>query len=1017
MKRPGLMVLIVALVTACIVSPFTPALGAPGDWAIWVPTHAHYTHSSGGSFGTMWGFPYDQSGIIHIDWYGCWFGHLCTDDQSAFKHYEIRGDYYDCEGNLLERDATYYNLARVVVRGTGTVFSGGIGGGPGTSPACHSTKPAVECRVYVDTSPRRRSHWSCDPWPFVGPPKDGANRGKNLGRPRKGMCDLFVGNPVNVATGNKYEEAVDITVSTPGIPLEFRRAYNSQSTRDGPLGYGWTHTYDIRLEEIQVEDDPARRVVIWDWDGRALYFTEIKSEEGSDDTPFFGESGVKDRLRQIEATGEYLLSRKQGNLTYRFDSEGKLTAMGDLNGNRLSLSYEGELLSQVSSNFGKTLSFHYTDGLIDWVKDPKDQAVYYDHDNGDLTLVSYFDGNSVGYDYSDHNLTDKYDTESGLIGHWEYDDKDKVEVHWSHLKDGIPQGRIDLEYDDLRTRVIDSKNVATYRREVIDGVYVVGEIEGCSSCGSIHRRFDYSPRLDLMGVTSIDSEKEITTAYVYDDPKIPWEHVGEVVEKTEALGWDEERTTVYGYTFDETNPLLVREKIETQTSVLVPGEDNTTTWTYDEAGNLITQEETGYILIDDIPTLTTERTEYHYTDDGELQWIDGPRTDLSDRTTFEYYDNTEAEGNNRGQLKAIINPLGQKTAFSDYDANGNVGTITDPNGVVTTYTYDERNRTQTITNHETGGLTETFYNTHGNIDYVVLPEGNIIDYDHDLADRLTEIKDSLGNRIVYTPDTEGNREKEEIFDPEGVLQKTVSMIYDTHNRLEWITHPDGYTRHHGYDDNGNLTSVTDENGRLTEYQYDKLNRLRKVIGYLDDRAILTEYTYDTQDNLEKVIDPRGNTTEYVYDDFGRLAKTISPDTGTTAYEYDAAGNLREKTDARGTVVSYGYDPLNRLLLVDFPTDLDVIYTYDDPSVSYGVGRLTGMVDPSGTHGFHYDPLGNITLEEKTIKGTRYTTEYRYDKGGELTGLTYPSGRRVDYTFDDARRVEAVSYTHLTLPTN
>jgi len=231
-----------------------------------------------------------------------------------------------------------------------------------------------------------------------------------------------------------------------------------------------------------------------------------------------------------------------------------------------------------------------------------------------------------------------------------------------------------------------------------------------------------------------------------------------------------------------------------------------------------------------------------------------------------------------------------------------------------------------------------------------------------------------------------------------------------HNRLEWVNHPDGFRRHYGYDGKSNLLSLIDENDHLTEYRYDELGRLRKVIQHIEEEEIATEYTYDGHDNLESVIDANGNRTEYVHDDFGRLAKQVSPDTGTTTYVYDEAGNLIEKTDAKGTVVTYTYDPLNRLGMVDFPEDPDIVYTYDDPSVSYGIGRLTGMNDSSGTYTFHYDPLGNIVREEKTIKGTLYTTEYRYDKGGLLTGLTYPSGRSIDYAFDDARRVRQVKTT-------
>ncbi|MFQ5843231.1 MAG: DUF6531 domain-containing protein, partial [Thermodesulfobacteriota bacterium] len=52
-------------------------------------------------------------------------------------------------------------------------------------------------------------------------------------------CPIKIGgSSVNVATGNHTERVADLSVSGPGISLEFFRFYNSQSTTDGPLGFG-----------------------------------------------------------------------------------------------------------------------------------------------------------------------------------------------------------------------------------------------------------------------------------------------------------------------------------------------------------------------------------------------------------------------------------------------------------------------------------------------------------------------------------------------------------------------------------------------------------------------------------------------------------------------------------------------------------------------------------------------------------------------------------------------------------
>lgn len=147
---------------------------------------------------------------------------------------------------------------------------------------------------------------------------------KNAGSCR-GICDAMAGNPVNVATGQKYEEALDVSISTPGIPLEFRRSYNGALLNDGPLGYGWTHTYNIVLTVVQ--SNPLR-VSISDTDGRVMYFYQIPRTY-TGEARFYGESGTRDRLKKITSTGQYVLRRSGSDLTYTFGTDNKLASITD----------------------------------------------------------------------------------------------------------------------------------------------------------------------------------------------------------------------------------------------------------------------------------------------------------------------------------------------------------------------------------------------------------------------------------------------------------------------------------------------------------------------------------------------------------------------------------------------------------------------------------------------------------------------------------------------------------------
>ena len=55
---------------------------------------------------------------------------------------------------------------------------------------------------------------------------------------------------VNLCTGNLFKSFTDIQVAPGrGAGLVLQRTYNSNDERVGPFGVGWTHAYDIRMEE------------------------------------------------------------------------------------------------------------------------------------------------------------------------------------------------------------------------------------------------------------------------------------------------------------------------------------------------------------------------------------------------------------------------------------------------------------------------------------------------------------------------------------------------------------------------------------------------------------------------------------------------------------------------------------------------------------------------------------------------------------------------------------------------
>lgn len=509
--------------------------------------------------------------------------------------------------------------------------------------------------------------------------------------------------------------------------------------------------------------------------------------------------------------------------------------------------------------------------------------------------------------------------------------------------------------------------------------------EGCQSCSS-SKLYEYDGKWNLRRIVDAN---EIAIEMTYDDR-------GNMLSRAEAVGTTLERTTTWSW-----HPDFNKVIIETVKSVDTPGQNKVTTYSYDSNGNVLSETITGYS--NGIPF--SHMTTYFYNTRGQVIEIDRPRNDIPDVTTFDYHPD-------KGYITSITYPNGTVT-YSGYDANHNVGTMIDLNGITTSYTYDDADRIETIT--VGSAVTEYDYDPVGNIDYVRMPEGNIIDYEYDESNRLIKITDDLGNYIVYGYDSLGNKIREEYHDDSGMLKKFLDFDYDPFNRLKIIKNPDNSFTEFSYDSNGNLRKRIDPLGIETEYAYDALNRLIKVTQAKSaTEEAVTEYGYDSQDNLIWVQDAEARVTTYRYDDRGRLIETISPNTGTTTRAFDESGNLISKTDANYVIINYEYDALNRLTKIDFPDDQDMVYTYDEMDVAYGRGKLTRMQDGSGTTRYAYDERGNIIEQRVTINGTTYVTRYTYNLNNQATQISYPSGRVVTYSINDVGNITDVFIDGLTI---
>jgi RHS repeat-associated protein len=204
-----------------------------------------------------------------------------------------------------------------------------------------------------------------------------------------------------------------------------------------------------------------------------------------------------------------------------------------------------------------------------------------------------------------------------------------------------------------------------------------------------------------------------------------------------------------------------------------------------------------------------------------------------------------------------------------------------------------------------------------------------------------------------------------------------------------------------YDAEGNSTKTTvapDGRALATRHGYDTLGRRTNTT---DAKNGITQFGYDLQDQLTTVTDPRSLVTQYQPTGLGDIKQLTSPDTGVATSTFDAAGNLKTRTDSRGVLATYTYDALNRARQVVYSRASDsartVSWTYDQSGASFGagVGRLTTAATPDATTTFRYDDLGRVTMTMQSSPAANVlVVNTGYDAAGNITSLTYPSGRIV-----------------------
>ena len=431
---------------------------------------------------------------------------------------------------------------------------------------------------------------------------------------------------------------------------------------------------------------------------------------------------------------------------------------------------------------------------------------------------------------------------------------------------------------------------------------------------------------------------------------------------------------------------------------------------------------------------------------GLMLSIDGPRIDVSDLLTFSYYLVDDESGcgvmggacHRAGDLKSTTDALGHISSILAYDKAGRIARRQDIKGVLTDLAYTDRGwlASRTIRARADGtassddAITRMDYDVLGQLHQVTDPDGVVVTYGYDDAHRLIDVADASGSHLHYTLDAADHRIKEQILDSQGAVTWSVSREYNPLEQLIRIKDGKGQvvfdaSAADAYDDNGHLVNYVGTNGTPRSDTYDALYRLATHVEDVKGTNIATADTTvtisrDVLDRPTDVTDPDGLVTTYGFDGLSNPVTQVSPDTGSQSATFDAAGNPLTQTDAKGTVVSLTYDALGRKTAASYAdSSLNVAYHYDEADSvtgckgSFPAGTLTRVVEASVTTTYCYDRQGRVTEQRQTLGAITDTTDYVYTRAGRLAAIASPSGLVTEYGRNTLGQIVSVTVTPAT----
>jgi len=318
---------------------------------------------------------------------------------------------------------------------------------------------------------------------------------------------------------------------------------------------------------------------------------------------------------------------------------------------------------------------------------------------------------------------------------------------------------------------------------------------------------------------------------------------------------------------------------------------------------------------------------------------------------------------------------------NQYDVLGRIKSSTDRNGSTTSYAYDELNQIKNYTKTMTSSKAQTVKYTY------TFGKGDI---------QLNQASLQTTNLPVI------NQQVKTDLLGRVIQQRGYTTSSDYVGAMNLTYNGWGQVASLQTEFQAGATPVT---GTRQNYSYDDKQQLTKI--NLSNGSKDIKYTYTPQGQIDTITYPtmaNGKVlkSSYTYNALNRMkTMTTTLDNeviAASSYEYDDNGNIVQATEKRqgknDDVITYTYDALNRLTGVNQPSRGQASYTYDLRGNRLTLDETRGMKENLKETNYSYnalDQLDQYKSDGKTVdfrylpNGTRYQKQAaKTDSKGTVT---------------------------------